>query len=227
MFERICPNCNKLLVYKNKRKFSDACKNNGICRSCSKKGDKNPMFGILGENNPKFGIKIPSLTGENNPSKRLEVRGKISEKKKGKPSSMLGKHHKQETIDKIKKSNRGKKRSIETIDKIRIARKKQVGEKCPSWKGGITPKVKLLRGCEDYKEWRMNVFKRDNFICKLCNTKQKYLESHHIIGVYENINLIFDQNNGITLCKKCHNNFHSKYGVKNFPNILIVEKLSI
>jgi len=227
MFERICPSCNNLLIYKNKRKYKDACKNNGICRSCSKKGDKNPMFGLIGKNNPKFGIKIPSLTGDNNPSKRIDVRKKISDKKKGKPSSMLGKHHKLETIEKIRKSNLNKKRNQETIEKIRLARKKQVGEKCPSWKGGITPKVRLLRGSEEYKIWRLNIFKRDNFTCKLCNNKSKYLEAHHIIGVYENLDIIFDMMNGITLCKKCHNEFHSKYGVKNFPNILIVEKLSI
>ncbi len=52
--------------------------NEHFCRSCGKKGEKNGIFGLIGEDNPKYGTKVPSITGDNNPAKRLEVREKIS-----------------------------------------------------------------------------------------------------------------------------------------------------
>ena len=197
-----------------------------FCRSCGKKGDKNPIFGLLGELNPKYGTKVPSITGENNPAKRLEVREKISKSNKGKKSSMLGKNHSKESIDKIKKSNTGQKRNDLTIDKIKEARKKQVGDKCPGWKGGITPHVRRLRNSEEYQFWRSSIFKRDYYKCKLCN-ENGILNAHHIVGVSTDLSLIFDINNGITLCKRCHYNFHSEYGMKDFPSILEIYKIEI
>lgn len=224
MFERNCPICNSIIVYKNKRKYNDSCRKNTNCRSCSKKGSKNPMFGKLGIENPNYGQERESIKGDNNPSKRKDVRDKISLKNKGKKSGMLNKNHTTETIEKIRKSNSGKIRSSETIEKIREARKNQKGDKCPGWKGGITPIVKRLRNSDEYKIWRICVFTRDEFLCRKCN-KGGNLIAHHIIGVSINIDLIFDTENGITLCKECHDEFHFTYGRKNFPSILEIYNL--
>lgn len=70
MFERNCPNCYKLIIYKNNRKFKNACKAITLCKSCSKIGDKNPMFGKVGGSNPNCGQVRESIVGINNPSKR-------------------------------------------------------------------------------------------------------------------------------------------------------------
>lgn len=48
MFNRKCPSCKELLIYKNKRKCTIANKNKTSCRSCTKKGEKNPMHGRTG-----------------------------------------------------------------------------------------------------------------------------------------------------------------------------------
>ena len=72
------------------------------CSSCSKKQEKNPMFEIVPWNK---GEKLPQFSGENNPAKRKEVRDKISKAKKGHPSSMLGKHHSENSKFKISCSN--------------------------------------------------------------------------------------------------------------------------
>jgi hypothetical protein len=218
----ICDGCDNIIEKRLQDLNVDS--NEHFCRSCGKKGDKNPIFGLFGELNPKYGTKVPSVTGENNPAKRLEVREKISKSNKGRPSSMLGKSHSKETIDKIKKSNTGKKHTELTIDKIKESRKKQVGDKCPGWKGGITPHVIRLRNSEEYQVWRSSVFNRDQYKCRVCN-ESGILNAHHIIGVSVDISLIFDTNNGITLCKKCHLDFHSKYGMKEFPSILEIYKI--
>jgi hypothetical protein len=220
----ICDGCNEIVLKRLQDLNVDV--NEHFCRSCGKKGDKNPIFGLKGELNPKYGIKVPSIVGENNPAKRLEVREKISKSNKGKPSNMLGKNHSKETIDKIKKSNTGQKRNETTIEKIREARKKQVGENCPGWKGGITSHIRRLRNSDEYQLWRKSIFNRDQYKCKLCS-ESGVLNAHHIIGVSVDISLIFDTNNGITLCKKCHFDFHSRYGMKEFPSILEIYKIEI
>ena len=219
MYKRNCPSCNKDMEYKNKRKHYLAEQNNGICQSCSKKGENNPMFGIIGLNNPRYGKEQENIKGDNNPAKRSEVRVLISERNKGKVSPMKGKHHTNKSISEISKSNLGQKRDQETIEKIKIARSKQIGEKCPGWKGGITLTIKNIRNCDYYKKWRILVIERDNHTCQKCKLNGMRLEVHHIIAVYERLDLICDLSNGITLCKECHNKFHKEYGLKSFPDI--------
>jgi hypothetical protein len=206
------------------RRIRDLDINNPIhfCKKCIHKGDRGPIYGLYGENNPNFGQKRDSVAGDKNPAKRIEVREKISKSLKGKPGHMLGKSHKPETKEKIKKSNLGKKRSITTINKIKEKRKLQIGEKCPGWKGGITPFIVKARNNQDYFNWRKTIFERDNFTCQICKIKGKFLHGHHIVGVYERFDLIYEVDNGITLCKDCHIDFHNKYGRKNFPNILLI-----
>ena len=62
--------------------------------------------------------------------------------------------------------------------------------------------------------WRKSVFERDGYVCQGCGfDKGKILEAHHIIFVSDCIKndqweLIFDIDNGLTLCKKCHKKKH-------------------
>ena len=44
-FFRLCPECNKKIKYSNKYSKKDADKKNTLCKSCSKKGEKNSFFG--------------------------------------------------------------------------------------------------------------------------------------------------------------------------------------
>lgn len=85
-----------------------------------------------------------------------------------------------------------------------------------------------IRSCIKYWEWRTSVFKRDNFTCQWCNKRGGELEAHHInpfikiLRIYnikslneaENCSELWDINNGITLCKKCHNK--TKNGNKKY-----------
>ena len=64
-----------------------------------------------------------------------------------------------------------------------------------------------------YRNWRKAIFKRDNYVCKLCGDSKKIC-SHHILEAQEYPNKKYDKNNGITLCKTCHifvhkNNSHN------------------
>lgn len=53
-FTRKCPICNITLNYSNKYLMINADKKNSNCKSCSRKGENNPMYGKFGELNPFF-----------------------------------------------------------------------------------------------------------------------------------------------------------------------------
>jgi len=55
------------------------------------------------------------------------------------------------------------------------------------------------------KQWSILIKERDKYICKSCGeTNKKMLEAHHIIPKSLKPELIYDINNGITLCLECH-----------------------
>ncbi len=161
-----------------------------------------------------------------------ETRKKISETLKGnipwnKGKSnwrMKGKPRSEATKKKISLANKGKKRSEETKKKIREVRKRQDMKNHPNWKGGITPITKQIRQSIKYKQWRQDVFIKDNFTCQECGQIGGNLEAHHIKPFHKFIKEVkkylpllplfdgamtytplWDLNNGITLCEKCHN----------------------
>lgn len=144
-----------------------------------------------GKKNPGYG-----KTGDANISRNPEVREKIS-------LSKLGDNNPSKRLDVRKK-----------ISESRVGRFAK--ENSPNWKGGISRASDILRSTPEYREWRTSIFKRDKFTCKKCNKKKSgELESHHIDSVNNNMELITSTNNGITLCKSCHKEFHDAFGYGN------------
>jgi 5-methylcytosine-specific restriction endonuclease McrA len=78
------------------------------------------------------------------------------------------------------------------------------GTNNPLWKGGVSRAFKTGYYSVQYKQWRMKVFKRDNFTCQECGLKNIYVTAHHIKSFADYPKFRFDLNNGITLCENCH-----------------------
>jgi len=118
-----------------------------------------------------------------------------------------------------------------------------VGKSNPHYIDGRTSLAKLIRGLNNYNNWRMLVFKRDNYTCQECFKRGIKLEAHHkkpfaiilseFLKEYDQFSPIedketlirlaikyrpfWDTNNGKTLCKGCHeltDTYFGKYGRK-------------
>lgn len=89
------------------------------------------------------------------------------------------------------------------------ANKHKLGSASHNWKGGLTKISDCLRKRANYKLWKKNVFKRDNYTCQMCGNINN-LHAHHIDKVKDFPEKITLLSNGITLCKDCHNsvNWH-------------------
>jgi 5-methylcytosine-specific restriction endonuclease McrA len=97
-------------------------------------------------------------------------------------------------------------------------RKSLIKDKNPNWnidKKNITRENQ--RKYFEYAEWRKSIFERDNYICLKCGIAERNLNAHHIENFSSNMEKRIDIKNGITLCKKCHLEFHNRYG-KSFNN---------
>lgn len=124
---------------------------------------------------------------------------------KGKKMSLESKKKLIISLSKIQRKKtafwKGKHLPIETRIKMSNAKKR---EKHWAWKGGISKDFKRIYFTFEYKEWRKAVFKRDNFVCQMCQKTNCYLQADHIKPFAYFPELRFELSNGRTLCKDCH-----------------------
>jgi ribosomal protein L37AE/L43A len=128
----------------------------------------------------------------------------------GKNNPMYGKNHSEKTKKIISNKNKG-----------RINWKKGMigygsGNKNPNWKGGISLENNRLRTCVEFRLWREAVFARDGWTCRKCgDNRGGNLQPHHIFNFAEHESVRYAIDNGITLCKKCHTEFHKGFGFRH------------
>lgn len=133
-----------------------------------------------------------------------------------------------------RKKNRRKNYCIDCGTKIclrakRCIRCRSKGENNAQWKGGVTILKERIRDLFEYRQWRSDIFTRDEFTCVVCGSVGYNLNAHHIIPLnilmqkYEITILnqaiscqeMWNINNGETLCKTCHLEVHKQKGYKN------------
>lgn len=173
-------------------------------------GSRNVNYGKKGELSHLFGIKRSLETrqkmSQNAAQHRPEVREKSSKSKMGEKNPMYG------IENKWGSHTEESKRLISSkvpkgADHCRYKEPQDRIEKINS----------QIRNCQNSKEWKFSVLKRDGFKCVLCSSS-KNLEVDHIVpfaklkklycvGTLEEAVIypeFWDIDNGRTLCRKCH-----------------------
>lgn len=91
------------------------------------------------------------------------------------------------------------------------------GENHHNYNSSLTDEERIeSRDLFEVIKWRRDVFARDDYRCQKCyDDKGGNLNAHHINGYNIDVENRFNINNGITLCGKCHNDFHKQYGFGN------------
>lgn len=154
-----------------------------------------------------------------------ETKKKIGRKSKGRKLSEearkkiskagIGRKHTEESKLKMSKSSSGENGSCFGIK----------GKNHPNWNPNLTDKDRQdKRNYPEYKEWRSNIYKRDNYTCQICGELGNILNAHHLDGYRNNPDKRILLENGVTLCKKCHNDFHHQYGNNNTKEQFIIFK---
>ena len=112
---------------------------------------------------------------------------------KGKNNPMYGKPAKGKRLE-VLRANGGRK-----------------GKLCNFYIDGRTPKNHLGRTSKKLKQWKTAVFERDNYTCQVCGIKNEkgvgktiILNAHHIKPFSTYPKERFNMDNGLTLCKSCH-----------------------
>jgi len=161
-----------------------------------------------------------------------ETIDKIRRTKIGKSPWNADKNHPKykEYINKVKLSSSMRKgKTYEQIygiraNKLKEDKRKQLalinshkGESHPNWKGGISSIRDRLEASIPYRNWKKTILNRDKYLCKMCG-EIEYLEVHHKIPFSKilkdnniktveralNCQELWNLDNGITLCKRCH-----------------------
>ncbi len=184
-----------------------------------KSGKNNPMFGTK---RPDFALWCRQHSGEKSPNFGTK-RPEHSERMSGENNPMYDKHHTEETKQKQSKIKIGK----YTGENNPLFGR--TGESSPNFgrrkENPTTPLHQLIRNCFKYRQWRDDIYTRDDFTCQNCNKRGGYLHAHHnkkwfsiilkensitTLKQAENCAEIWSLNNGLTLCKKCHKKLHKK-----------------
>jgi len=114
----------------------------------------------------------------------------------------------QEVRDKISKTLINK-YQVDPVFKEKVFKARNVasGSDHWNWKGGVTPLNQKTRTSEDCNAWKLAVLHRDNYSCRMCGSKEN-LQAHHINSWAAFPEDRFILQNGLTMCKECHNFYH-------------------
>jgi len=151
-------------------------------------------------------------------AKSQETKEKISQSLKGRKMPWVAEQNRKRVYSESQKHARSRQRKLEWKKGIRKsgykhsdeARKHNAdahrGEKAYNWKSDRTFRLQSMqfRSSPENREWRNQVFKRDEYTCQECGARGVYLEPHHIIPLKVDWDKKTEINNGITLCRPCH-----------------------
>lgn len=83
------------------------------------------------------------------------------------------------------------------------------GENHYNWDSELTKEHREKRRNDSRKRpWTNAVFNRDGYTCQRCGQIRGKIQAHHLYDYTSYPEYRYDINNGVTLCKSCHDEFH-------------------
>lgn len=190
-----CAHCSVIFIDKSsyKSRLSKFCSKKCYALSLRKSRFCPVCNGHVGWQNKIFCSKKCCVKVQKGKSLSIEHTASLSKAKIGKPIKHLL-ENKEEISKKISKSLRGRSQPWNR------------GENHPRYIDGgkAAWERQKAMGRVEYKEWRRNVFKKDNFTCIICLKKGCRLNADHIKPWATFPEDRYNVENGRTLCIKCH-----------------------
>jgi len=100
----------------------------------------------------------------------------------------------------------------------------------PNWKGGATAAEGERNKGAHHTAWRLAVFQRDKFRCRLCSevpNRGNQLRAHHVVEWSDAPLLRFVIENGATLCEPCHRLGHCRGMAICLPSVVNQRKRDV
>lgn len=212
-----CDDCGT--IFSKKLRYLDPSINIHYCGSCFQKGPRHHNYGHPLHENTIIAL-IEWRKKHENPSKKDEVRKKISEARKGKPSNMLGKTHTEKSRKKISESNKiAIKEAWETgkLDyKSKYADSKMKEYKGIQYQGSY--ELDFLKECE--KIGILDLIERGPVI----NYYDEMGKNHLYLVDYRirNSNILIEVKSSYTLGINRKNNIHKFEEAKKLGNFILI-----
>lgn len=152
----------------------------------------------------KHGINHVHVFSEASRNKLRELQLGSKNPMYGKPAWNRGIPASEKSKNILRQANLGKKWLPEELEK----RNKTLprGENHWAYKKDRTQLAKRQqRNDSTYYDWRLQVYKRDNYKCRIKNDDCRgRIQAHHILSWADYVELRYEVNNGITLCQAHH-----------------------
>lgn len=203
------------LTADHRRKISEAHRGQRSTEAAKRKMSE----AKTGERHPNWGKHLAETT-----------RIKISQSQSGERGHWWGTHPSNETRAKV--SAASKRQWQNPAYRQLISKKHRGGARLDMrgpgrgrWKGYETksPLRKRIRQSFAYRQWRSDIFTRDDFTCRDCGIRGSHLHAHHCPKSFASIlieyhiqtvddamgcSALWNINNGATLCCRCHVKHH-------------------
>ena len=210
--EKDCPICSKMFIPDHRGQQTCGTKCGRVIFSKKISGENHPRWGKTFKHTEETKQKIRENHARHwQGKKRPNVGKKISAKLKGRTNVAL----KGRKFPEREPWNKGKEMPPEYGEKVSRGMYATPGSirKGPdnhAWKGGITTEIFKQRNTIEYREWQKAVWKRDGYICQICEKKPgRKLIAHHTKCYIMYPELRFEVACGISLCRSCHTRLHN------------------
>jgi len=182
-------NRGKVHTAETRRKFSESHIGNHHTEEAKRKiseafrGEKHPQYGKRGVDSPNYGTHMSD-----------EAKQKISRARMG---MKFSEEHKQNLSKATTRYLQNQRWNALVGSFIK-------GSPIRDW---IDPLISNTYAIDD---WRYAVYARDNYTCKVCGATNCVIHAHHIMTKHKYPDLAYDVDNGIALCKRCHESVYGK-----------------